>query len=781
RTEVLGLVKAQQVKNTVIVPVGSKGGFVPKKLPAGGAREAILAEGTAAYEIFIASLLELTDNIGPQGIVVPPNVVRHDIDDPYLVVAADKGTATFSDTANGIAIRHGFWLGDAFASGGSAGYDHKKMGITARGAWEAVKRHFREMDIDIRATPFSVAGVGDMSGDVFGNGMLLEKTIRLVAAFDHRDIFIDPDPDLERSWAERKRMFELPRSSWQDYDKKLISKGGGVFARSAKKIPLSPEARVLLRLDAEEATPAEVMNAILKLPVDLLWFGGIGTYVRAAAETDDRVGDRTNDPIRVAAAELRCKVIGEGANLGMTQNGRVEAARRGIRLNTDAIDNSAGVNSSDVEVNLKIALSLPVRDGRLSTETRNPLLAAMTGEVAALVLRNNYLQTLALSLAELRGIEDLGFENRLMQSLETRGLLDRTVEFLPSDMELAERRKRGQSLTRPELAVMLAYAKIVLNDDLIASDVPDDPYLARELVRYFPKPVVERFPDAIEGHRLRREIIATMLANSMINRGGPAFVVRISDQAGAELPAIAKAFAAARDSYGMTELNGEIDALDARVQGALQLSLYASVQDLLLDRVTWFLRNGDLKRGLAEVVTHYRAGIKTVEAALDQALPPERKTARDARSAELVAARVPAALARKVASLPELAAAPDIVLVADRTGKPVEAVTGTYFAAGSFFQLDRIIEAARTIEVSDHFDRLALDRALVEIAASTRRLTAEMLATGMAGAAAVEAWVERRRREVERVRAGIHEIAASGLTLSKLAVAVSLLADLAEN
>ncbi len=781
RTEVLGLVKAQQVKNAVIVPVGAKGGFVPKKLPMGGGREAVLAEGTAAYEIFVTSLLELTDNFGPQGIIAPPNVVRHDGDDPYLVVAADKGTATFSDMANGIAIRRGFWLGDAFASGGSAGYDHKKMGITARGAWEAVRRHFREMDVDIRSTPFTVAGVGDMSGDVFGNGMLLEKTIRLVAAFDHRDIFLDPEPDPARSWAERKRLFELPRSSWQDYDKKLISKGGGIFPRSAKKISLSSEARVLLRIDESEVTPAEVMRAILKLPADLLWFGGIGTYVRASSETDERVGDRTNDPIRVAASELQCKVIGEGANLGMTQHGRIEGALRGIKLNTDAIDNSAGVNSSDLEVNLKIALSLPVRDGRLSNEARNRLLAEMTDEVAGLVLRNNYLQTLALSLAERRGIEDLGFENRLMQKLEMRGLLDRAVEFLPSDMEISERAMRGQSLTRPELAVILAYAKITLYDDLLDCEVPNDPYLAKELARYFPKPVVERFPDAVEGHRLRREIIATMLANSMINRGGPSFLVRISDQTGADPAAIAKAFAAVRDSYRMTDLNGEIDKLDARVPGALQLSLYASVQDLLLDRVTWFLRNGDLKHGLAEVVTHYRAGIEKAEAALDKALPVERHAARSARASELIAAGVPDALAHKIASLPELVAAPDIVLIADRTQKPVETVTGVYFAAGAYFQIDRIIEAARLIEVADHFDRLALDRALVEIAASMRRLTAEMLATGATGAAGVEAWVDRRRREVEHVRAGIHEIAASGLTLSKLAVAVSLLADLAEH
>jgi glutamate dehydrogenase len=781
RTEILALAKAQQVKNSVIVPFGAKGGFVPKRLPAGGSREEVFAEGTASYELFITSLLEITDNLGPQGVLPPPDVVRHDDNDPYLVVAADKGTATFSDLANAIALRHGFWLGDAFASGGSAGYDHKKMGITARGAWEAVKRHFREMDIDIRKTAFSVAGVGDMSGDVFGNGMLLEKTIRLVAAFDHRDIFFDPDPDTERSFAERKRLFDQPRSSWQDYDRKLISKGGGVFSRRAKSIPLSDEVREMLGVEAPEATPAEAIKAILRAPVDLLWFGGIGTYVRASAETDERVGDRANDAVRVTGADLRAKVIGEGANLGMTQLARAEAARCGVRLNTDAIDNSAGVNSSDVEVNLKIALSIPVRDKRLTTETRNRLLVEITNDVAALVLRNNYLQTLALSLAERRGPEDLGFESRLMQLLEARGLLDRAVEFLPSDTEINERRVRRQSLTRPELAILLAYAKIGLYDEMLSSEVPDDPYLARELIRYFPPPVTKRFGDAVEAHRLRREIIATMLANSMINRGGPSFVARVMDETGADAPSIAQAFAAARDSYGMTDLNREIDALDGKISGALQLSLYSSVQDLLLDRVNWFLRNVDLSRGLADIVAHYREGIAKMGAALEKALPDEHHAARGARSSELIGGKVPEPLALKIASLPELAAAPDIVLVADGTKKPIEAVTSTYFAASAFFRLDQIGEAARKIELSDHFDRLALDRTLVEIAASQRRITAEALASGKSGDAAVRAWVERRGREIVRAHASILEIAGSGLTLSKLAVAVGLLGDLAKS
>jgi glutamate dehydrogenase len=779
RTEILGLVKAQQVKNAVIVPVGAKGGFVPKRAPKDGTRDAVQAEGTAAYKLFISTLLDITDNLDGKKVVAPANVVRHDDDDPYLVVAADKGTATFSDIANAIAQEHGFWLDDAFASGGSAGYDHKKMGITARGAWESVKRHFREMDVDVAAAPFTVVGVGDMSGDVFGNGMLRERTIKLVAAFDHRDIFIDPAPDPLRSFEERRRLFDLPRSSWQDYDRTLISKGGGVFSRALKEIALSPEARAVLGFTEAKATPQEVIKAVLKAPVDLLFFGGIGTYVRASTESDDAVGDRANDPVRIAGADIRAKVIGEGANLGMTQRGRIEAALNGIRLNTDAIDNSAGVNTSDVEVNLKIALATPMRDGRLTREARNRLLADMTEDVAALVLRNNYLQPLAISLAHMRGLEDLGFAQRLMHTLEAAGELDRAVEFLPDDKEIGERRRRSEALTRPELAVLLAYAKLALHHELLQSNVPDDPYLGRELGRYFPKAVADGYPDAVEHHRLRRDIIATQLANSMINRGGPSLLVRIADQTGASPARIAAAFAAVRDSYGMTALNTEIDALDNRVSGKLQLELYRAVQDLLLDRLVWFVRNVDLAQGLAGIVAHYRDGIAAVTAALDSVLPEAETVARRARARELESAGVPDDLARRLASLPALVAAPDIVMVADRAGQDIAAVAATYFAAEAFFRLDHIVRAARAIVISDYFDRLALDRALDSIGAAERRLTAAMAADGVAaGAAAVEAWIGPRKAEVERIRMSVNEIAHSGLTLSKLSVAASLLGDL---
>ncbi len=783
RTEILGLVKAQQVKNAVIVPVGAKGGFVPKLMPKGASREAVQAEGIATYKLFIGTLLDITDNIDADGRIVPPeNVVRHEGDDPYLVVAADKGTATFSDIANGLSLEHGYWLGDAFASGGSAGYDHKVMGITARGAWESVKRHFREMDVDIGKTPFTVVGVGDMSGDVFGNGMLREDTIKLVAAFDHRDIFIDPDPDPKVSLAERQRLFALPRSSWQDYDKALISKGGGIYPRASKEIRLAGEAQKLLGVP-EAVTPQALMKAILKAKADLLFFGGIGTYVRAANETDEQVGDRANDAIRVSGADLNVKVVGEGANLGMTQRGRIEAALNGIRLNTDAIDNSAGVNTSDVEVNIKIALSQPVRAGALTLENRNTFLAEMTGEVARLVLRNNYQQTLALSLAQRRGMEDFGFQQRLMQILEKHGQLDRAVEYLPDEMALADRRKRNVPLTRPELAVLLAYAKLTLYSDLLDSNVPDDPYLGRELNRYFPERMTQRYPDALQAHRLRREIIATQLTNSMINRGGATLIVRIGDQTGAAAPAIAAAFAAVRNSYDMVALNGEIDALDNTVEGDTQLALYAAVQDLLLDRLVWFLRNVELTQGLDNIVTHYREGIAQVEAALDGALSKSAQAARAAKVAELTRASVPEALARRIASLGLLKAAPDIVLVADRAEKPVAEVTTTYFATEAFFQLDRVAGAVPNIVVADYFDRLALDRALDSIGDAERLLTAAMVGNGqspgLAGVGAVEEWVKPRQAEVERIRAAIHEIAGSGLTLSKLSVAASLLGDLA--
>jgi glutamate dehydrogenase len=777
RTEILGLVKAQQVKNAVIVPVGAKGGFVPKRLPPPSNREAWIAEGTEAYRIFVRSLLELTDNLDGDTIVPPDSTVRHDGDDPYLVVAADKGTATFSDIANAISAEMGHWLGDAFASGGSQGYDHKKMGITARGAWEAVKRHFRELGTDIQTVPFTVAGVGDMSGDVFGNGMLLSPATKLVAAFDHRDIFIDPSPDPAISHAERLRMFNLPRSSWQDYDKSLISPGGGMFSRSLKTIPLTAEVRALLDLDKPQATPFEVITAILKARVDLLWFGGIGTYIRASAESDDQAGDRANDPVRIAGADVRARVIGEGANLGVTQRGRIEAAQKGVKLNTDAIDNSAGVNTSDVEVNIKIALARPEREGCLSPADRNSLLAAMTDEVSALVLLNNYLQTLALSLAERKGVSESGFLARLMQSLERRGLLSRAVEFLPDDAAIAERTRRGQFLTRPELAVLLAYAKLTLYDDLLVTSVPDDPYLARRLSQYFPREVEDKFPTAVEFHRLRREIIATNLVNAVINRGGPACIVRLIDETDADIPTIVMAYVAVVECYGLRRLNDAIDALDTRIDGQLQLTLYAWIQDLLLSRMVWYVRNVDFKPGLDAVIARFGPNIRAIAAGLDDALPSGLQAARIKRRLELIDAGVPADLAGELADLDALVSAPDIVTVAERTTRAIGDAAATFFATEANFRLDRIIAAARSVPVNDHFERLAIDRAVDQIASAERRLAAQMLATSQSGQQAVETWLGAHP-EATRIRRSVEEIAASGLTLAKLTVAANLLGDL---
>ena len=543
RTEILGLVKAQQVKNAVIVPVGAKGGFFPKLMPPNPSREQFMEIGIAAYKTFINALLDVTDNLDREGQVVPPqHVLRPDGDDPYLVVAADKGTATFSDIANGIALERGFWLGDAFASGGSVGYDHKKMGITARGAWEAVKRHFRELGTDIQSTDFTVVGVGDMSGDVFGNGMLLSRHIRLVAAFDHRHIFLDPNADAAASFDERERLFALPRSSWDDYNKALIGKGGGIFPRSLKEIPLSPEVKALIGSDADSLPPPALINALLKAKADLLWFGGIGTYIKASSQSQQDAGDRANDALRINGCEVGAQVVGEGANLGVTQLGRIEVARAGGRIDTDAVDNSAGVDTSDHEVNLKILLGGPVMRGALSEDARNSLLASMTDDVAVHVLADNYNQTLALSVAELHAAADLDAHGRLMHDLEVRGKLLRAVEFLPSDAQIKALANDGKGLTRPELCVLLAYAKLDLDAEVLASPLPDDPFFASLLSGYFPPPAVAAFPEEPGRHRLKREIVSTVLINAIVNLAGPPFVLRTREVTGLSSAQVARGF-----------------------------------------------------------------------------------------------------------------------------------------------------------------------------------------------------------------------------------------------
>ncbi|WP_420393900.1 NAD-glutamate dehydrogenase [Acuticoccus sp.] len=781
RTEVLGLVKAQQTKNAVIVPVGAKGGFFPKKLPDRANRDAFLEEGREAYKVFVDTMLDITDDLDGDEVVPPERVVRHDGDDAYLVVAADKGTATFSDMANAISQAHGFWLDDAFASGGSAGYDHKVMGITAKGAWEAVKRHFRELDHDIQTKPFTAVGVGDMSGDVFGNGMLLSRVTRLVAAFDHRDIFIDPDPDPERSYAERERLFGLPRSSWQDYDRSALSAGGGVYSRSAKSIELSPEARLALDIGRGSLTPADVMRAILQAPVDLLWFGGIGTYVRAPHESNLDIGDRANDAIRISAHEVRAEVVGEGANLGVSHAGRIAYALAGGRINSDAIDNSAGVNTSDIEVNIKIALADAMRKEKLTREERNALLAEMTDEVAALVLRNNYLQTLAISLSKMQNVQNAGYQRRLMEVLEPRGL-DREIEGLPSNAALDDRVHRGEGLTRPEIGVLLAYAKITLFDDILQSDVPDDDYLSREVLRYFPTQMTERFADEVRGHKLRREVISTMLANSMINRGGPTFVVRVGDQTGAPVPLIARAFAAARDAFGLIALNGEIDKLDNVLPGDVQLRLYANVRSLLVDAAVWFVRNESFATGLEDVIARFRAGIDALRGLYQTVLPEDDADELRQHAALLAGDGVPDALAQEFARLPLAVAGLDVTVVADACRVDLADAGAVWFALNDRFRIMQLDETARSIEAEDYYDGLALDRARRVLADAHRNLAIDVLMSVREGSGTerVDAWLASHGAVVAQTQRAVADIVGGGrASISRLAVASGLLADLA--
>ena len=776
RTEVLGLVKAQQVKNAVIVPVGAKGGFFPRRLPTGSGREAVFEAGRAAYINFVSSMLSVTDNLDGDRIVPPKAAVRHDGDDPYFVVAADKGTATFSDTANAISQAHDFWLDDAFASGGSAGYDHKKMGITARGGWEAVKRHFRELNRDIQNDPFTVVGVGDMSGDVFGNGMLLSQQTRLVAAFDHRDIFIDPDPDPKAGFAERQRLFDLPRSSWQDYDKAKLSKGGMIVSRSQKSIKLTAEAAKALDIAATSISPIELMSAILKAPVDLLWFGGIGTYVRAADESALDVGDRANDAIRVTGREVRARVIGEGANLGMTQRGRIEYQQGGGRSNSDAIDNSAGVNSSDIEVNIKIALASAMRSGRLTRPARNKLLVKMTGEVAALVLANNYQQTLAISLAEARGIAQLPHQARMMTALESRNLLDRKVESLPGAEALAEREARGEQLTRAEIGVLLAYAKLTLFSDLVASDLPDDPHFQRDLTGYFPDEMRKKYAAEIDGHRLRREIIATELGNDLVNRGGPTLVSRLTDISGRPAADVAAAYAIVRGGFDLPALYAAIDALDNRIDGKAQLDLYAGV-GRLIDRTTaWILKNEPEIGAVGEGITELAKARAAVEPELDRLLP-SYLAGKVAETRDIFAkAGTPVQLAERLAGLAAVELLPDIALAASQAEAGLKPTAKAFFAVGDAFRIDRMEEAAHGIRPADYYEGLALLHAADMIGTARRDIACAVLRKG----SSVEKWLEKAGDRIARPRSRLLGLLDSGeLTPSRLTVAAGIMRDIA--
>ncbi|SDE25319.1 NAD-glutamate dehydrogenase [Paraburkholderia lycopersici] len=789
RTEVLGLMKAQMVKNVVIVPVGSKGGFVVKNPPPASDREAWMREGVACYQTFLRGLLDLTDNLVNNAVVPPPDVVRHDSDDPYLVVAADKGTATFSDYANAISAEYGFWLDDAFASGGSVGYDHKKMAITARGAWESVKRHFREMGVDTQATDFTVVGIGDMSGDVFGNGMLLSPHIKLVAAFDHRHIFLDPTPDAAASLAERKRLFALERSSWADYDAAAISAGGGVFARTVKTIPLSAAVQTALGIEAAALAPTELIRAILQAPVDLLYNGGIGTYVKAAHETNAQVGDRANDAVRVNGSDLRCKVVGEGGNLGVTQLGRIEFAQRGGHINTDAIDNSAGVDCSDHEVNIKILLGLVVADGEMTTKQRNSLLAEMTDEVGLLVLSDNYYQTQALSIAGRYAVDLLGAEARLMRWLERTGRLNRHIEFLPADEEISVRQSAKLGLTSPERAALLAYSKMWLYDALLDSALPEDPIVADFLIDYFPQPLQQRFKEPMRRHPLRREILATHLTNALVNRVGCAFVHRLMEETDAQPGEIVRACMMARDVFDLDDIWRAIDALDNRVPDDIQARMFVDIARLLERAALWFLRHlqsGAVDdHGVSSLLARCRDAVQRLAPQLPALLSQTDLESLSACQGELVNSGVESALAVRVASGDISVALLDIADVAAACDCPLERVATVYLALGTRLNYGWIGERAAKLPTPTHWDTMARAAALAEVARLKCALTTSVLAhvsqvTETADAETlVDAWCGQHEAALERYGQLLAELSASsGVSLSVLLVIVRAMAAL---
>ena len=766
RTEILGLVKAQMVKNAVIVPTGAKGGFVAKLLPDPAVdRDAWLAEGIACYRTFISSLLDLTDNYvtdadGGQTIVAPPDVRRYDADDAYLVVAADKGTATFSDIANGIATDYGFWLGDAFASGGSVGYDHKAMGITARGAWESVKYHFREVGIDTQSQDFTVVGIGDMSGDVFGNGMLLSEHIRLVAAFDHRHIFLDPNPDAATSFAERSRMFELPRSSWAEYDQSLISTGGGVFARTVKSIPVSAQVRAALGLadDVTKLTPAALIHAILVAPVDLLWNGGIGTYVKASTEPQQAAGDKANDVLRADGNQLRARVVGEGGNLGLTQLGRIEYARAGGRINTDAIDNSAGVDTSDHEVNLKILLDRAVASGEINRDERNELLQSVTDDVAAHVLRDNYGQNVLLGMARKLSPALVSVHQRVIQLLEAAGELDRAIEFLPSDKEIEQREAEGVGLFSPENAVLVAYVKIALMRSIEASTVPDEPWFQRVLAGYFPQAIAERFAASLGSHPLHREIITTVVVNDMINRSGTTYVHRAMEETGAEVAQIARAYAVVREVFGLQTLWSAVEELDNVVSTEAQHSGYQEIRRLV-DRATrWFV---DVRFPIGDVA----AEIDRFGPTLTELSPRITSLVRGAELADiesetqrLTALGLPAELAARLAELLSTFLLLDVVEIANASQHSASEIAELHFALSDQFYVDEMLTAVTRLPRDDRWSTLARAAMRHDVYAALSSITAAVLRTTDDNASADDraaTWAQANVERVERARSTV--------------------------
>ncbi len=733
RTEVLGLAKAQMVKNTVIVPVGSKGGFYVKQPPQDDDREAQIAEGIACYKLFIHALLDLTDNL-VEGIVVPPaRVVRHDEDDTYLVVAADKGTASFSDIANSIATQRGYWLGDAFASGGSHGYDHKVMAITAKGAWESVKRHFRTLNRDCQNEDFTVVGVGDLSGDVFGNGMLLSQHIRLLAAFDHRHFFLDPSPDTAISWRERKRMFQLPRSTWDNYDRALISKGGGIWPRTTKSISISVEVREALGIDAsvDHLAPAKLIQAILKAPVDLFWNGGIGTYVKASSESHAEVGDRANNMMRVNGNELRCKVIGEGGNLGLTQRGRIEAALNGVLLNTDFIDNSAGVDTSDHEVNIKILLDDAVHSGLLSEDERNTQLAALTDEVERLVLWDDYRQNQAISLMEHMALRRMGSFVHLIRTMEAEGLLDRQIEFLPSDVELTERRTHKLGLTRPEFSILLSYDKIRICQQLLKSDVPEDPYLSKELQRYFPEPLREPFAKQMLQHSLRREIIATAVTNTIVNRMGASFVQRMHEDTGQGPAAVAKAFTIAREILHARRLWSQIEAHDGKVSDAVQIEAVTAVWELLRAWTRWLLNRQDIQLDIAANVERYAANVDKLRSLLPGVLTEVGHNSQSSAANRWHERGLDRPLSTLLSTLPALLQALDVVEVAYACEQTQEQVARVFYELGGRLELDWLRDRIEDLLVENSWHAQARGALRDELAQQHRLLAVHVLESGV--------------------------------------------------
>lgn len=785
RTEVLGLVKAQQVKNAVIVPVGAKGGFVAKHLNPDMSRQAWLDEGVHCYKTFIRGLLDITDNLKEGEVARPPEVVVHDEDDSYLVVAADKGTATFSDIANRIAEEYGFWLGDAFASGGSQGYDHKAMGITAKGAWVSVERHFREVGLNTDKDDFSVVGIGDMAGDVFGNGMLLSKHIRLVAAFNHLHIFIDPDPDAGRSWKERKRLFDLPRSGWTDYDSALISAGGGVFSRDAKAIKLSDEVKVLTGLSEKSVTPADLISALLAAPVDLIWNGGIGTYVKAQSESHADVGDKANDGLRVDAGQLRCRVIGEGGNLGMTQLARIEYALAGGCMNTDFIDNAGGVDCSDHEVNIKILLNQIVSDGDLTDKQRNQLLEDMTDAVAERVLKNNYRQAQAISMAQARSYDGMAEYRRFITNLEQDGKLNRLLEFIPDDDALAERKSAGKGLTRPEMSVLISYSKADLKEALIHARVVDDPYLCRELETAFPLVLAQRYMPQMQQHRLRREIVATQIANHIVNLMGINFVDRLRASTGADDAAIARAYVLARDILDLSRLWEQIEALDYKVSADVQIHMMNDLQHLARRTTRWFVRNRRSELNCAEEAQIFTAQLGKVSKKLGELLCGEPKIIWDQAYQSYLDAGVPQHLAEQVAGARSLYSALGIIEVARETRIGVETVAHAYFELGERLGLQWFARQLNALEVDNYWQALAREAFRDDMDWQQRALISNVLGYYRRGRAITEVvaeWAEVNTIHVQRWKNVLTELkSAEREEYAMYTVAVRELFDLAKN